>query len=64
MQVIVNLKPQQTSANLLQDLIMELSPQKPFGVAKNGAFIPKTDYAVTPLSDGDRIEIISPVTGG
>jgi sulfur carrier protein len=64
MQVIVNLKPQHTSANLLQDLILELSPQNPFGIAKNGAFIPKKDYVTTPLSEGDRIEIISPVTGG
>lgn len=36
----------------------------PFAVAVNLQFVPKTQYKSTPLSSGDNIEIVSPVTGG
>ncbi len=64
MQVIINLEPFQTSAKHLQELISEITPKPPFGIAKNGTFIPKSVYGETPVQDGDKIEVISPVTGG
>ena len=64
MQVIINLKPFQTSAKSLQDLLAEISPKSPYGIAQNGTFIPKSAYSSTPVTDGDKIEVISPVTGG
>jgi len=30
----------------------------------NLQFVPKTQYAATPLQAGDQIEIIAPITGG
>jgi sulfur carrier protein len=36
----------------------------PFAVAVNLEFIPNTQYSVKMLHDNDRIDIISPVTGG
>eukprot|EP01034_Spumella_vulgaris_P040257 gene40257-biopygen34185 len=36
----------------------------PFAVAVNTTFVPNTRYAAHPLQPGDRVEIISPVTGG
>jgi sulfur carrier protein len=36
----------------------------PFATALNLQFVPKTQYASTPLNVGDQIEIIAPITGG
>lgn len=36
----------------------------PFAVAVNLQFVPRAQYDQTPLREGDRIEIIAPVTGG
>jgi len=64
MQVILNLEPFQTSANHLHELLAEITPKPPFGIAKNGIFIPKSAYGSTTVVEGDMIEVISPVTGG
>ena len=36
----------------------------PFAAAVNMQFVPKTQHAITALHEGDRVEIIRPVTGG
>ena len=36
----------------------------PFAAALNLQFVPKSQYAHTALAEGDRIELVSPVTGG
>lgn len=36
----------------------------PFAVAINHQFIPKAQYAHTPLKEGDNLEIVKAVTGG
>jgi sulfur carrier protein len=46
------------------DAIAAIEAKPPFAAAVNTQFVPKTQYALRPLQDGDRIEIISPVTGG
>lgn len=35
-----------------------------FAVAVNEAFIPRADYADTPLQSGDRVEVLQPMQGG
>jgi sulfur carrier protein len=35
-----------------------------FAAAVNLQFVPRTTYAQHRLGDGDRIEIIAPITGG
>jgi len=32
--------------------------------ALNGTFVPKTARADTPLSEGDRLEVLAPMQGG
>lgn len=46
------------------DAVAAIEARPPFAAAVNTQFIPKTQYAQQSLKDGDRIEIISPVTGG
>jgi len=48
----------------LQDLLLALNFKPPYAVARNLNFVPKTQYATTPLQEGDQIEVISPITGG
>ena len=46
------------------DALAQLAPRPPFAVAINTVFVPKARYAQQPLAEGDRLEVISPVTGG
>lgn len=48
----------------LADVIAVLQPRAPFAAAVNMNFVPNTRYRETPLRDGDRIDVIAPVTGG
>ena len=48
----------------VQDAIRAIAARPPLAVAVNTAFVPKTQYASHTLCAGDRVEVISPVTGG
>lgn len=48
----------------LVDAVSALKAQPPFAAAINLQFVPNTQYANTALKNNDRIDIISPVTGG
>jgi len=48
----------------LLDAIAAIEAKPPFAAAVNTQFVPKTHYAQQTLHAGDRVEIISPVTGG
>jgi len=65
MQVLINQLPYTLPAGAtLLDAIAAVQAQPPFAAALNLQFVPKTGYAQASLSDGDRVEIITPVTGG
>ncbi len=65
MKVIINKQEHvlPTGASLA-DAVAAIEAKPPFAAAVNTQFVPKTRYTEQPLQDGDRIEIISPVTGG
>lgn len=46
------------------DAVATIAARPPFAVAVNTTFVPNTRYATQALQPGDRVEIISPVTGG
>jgi len=46
------------------DAVAAIAARPPFAVAVNTNFVPNTRYAAQALQPGDRVEIISPVTGG
>ncbi len=48
----------------LEILLLTLEPQKPYAVARNDEFVPRTTYHQCELMDGDRIEIVHPSAGG
>lgn len=39
-------------------------PEQPYAVAVNHCFVPRGNYAATPLCDGDRIDLVVAVQGG
>ena len=46
------------------ELLAVLDTKPPFAVAVNTVFVPAARHAVQVLQAGDRVEVISPVTGG
>ena len=46
------------------DALTRFNAQPPFAVAVNTEFVPKSQYASCLLQEGDKMEVISPVTGG
>lgn len=48
----------------VQDALAAICARPPFAVAVNTQFVPNTQYAARALQAGDRVEVISPVTGG
>ncbi|MFM2262305.1 MAG: hypothetical protein RI959_981 [Pseudomonadota bacterium] len=65
MQILINHVPHELPASAsLADAAQAFAAQGPFAAAVNLQFVPRTQYAKTLLAEGDRIEFISPVTGG
>lgn len=65
MKVIINKQEHELPAGAtLADAVRAVEARPPFAAAVNTQFVPKTQYAQHALKDGDRVEIISPVTGG
>lgn len=49
----------------VEEMLTELQVNRSrLAVERNREIVPRTGYAETPLSDGDRIEIVSLVGGG
>ncbi len=64
--VSINGQTQQFEAPLnVIDLLRHLSlTGKRIAVEKNGEIVPKSQHLVTPLTHGDRLEIVVAVGGG
>jgi len=69
-EIFVNGQAERTDAT---DLLAFLSQHIPgrglsltaaFACAVNNQFAPRAAWARTPLNDGDRIDLIAPITGG
>ena len=65
MNVFINQQPAALpTPATVADAVAHAGARPPFAVAVNLQFVPNTRYAAHPLHDGDRVEIIAPVTGG
>ena len=55
-----------TLAPHLQALLLEQGyvMQSAFACAVNGAFVPRTQWPAQVLHAGDRMDVVSPITGG
>jgi thiamine biosynthesis protein ThiS len=66
MKLIINGKEQSFEAplNLYDVLEQQGFIEMMIAVARNGDFVPRSNYADTALADGDEIEIVAPMQGG
>ncbi len=65
MQVLINNQAHELpEPATLADAVRAIGASGPFAAALNLRFVPRSQYAQTPLTAGDQIEIIAPVTGG
>jgi len=65
MDIEVNQSPVQIHEDCsLAELLSHQGFTPPYAVAINTRFVPRSAYAQTPLQAGDRVEVITPVTGG
>ncbi|WP_424931279.1 sulfur carrier protein ThiS [Amaricoccus macauensis] len=65
MKISVNGEDREFAGQTLAALVDEsgFGPRK-IATAVNGAFVPAPERGETRLSDGDRVEILSPMQGG
>ena len=66
MHILINQHPVVLAAAsaTVADALAQWNAQPPYAVALNTRFVPKSQYAHQPLQEGDRLEVIAPVTGG
>jgi sulfur carrier protein len=65
MNVLINHEPRELPEGAtLADALRVWEPPAVFAAAVNLQFVPRTAYAQHALAEGDRIEIIAPITGG
>lgn len=64
MKIILNGHEQKTQATTLASLLVEHGFDGSIATARNGAFVPRAQRADTPIREGDRIEVVSPMQGG
>ena len=65
MRILINKKSYDFDQEVnLHDAIQLAEMKPPYAVAVNMEHIPANKHLTTILADGDRIEVISPVTGG
>lgn len=65
MNVLINQQPRELPEGAtLADALHVSEPPAVFAVAVNLQFVPRSTYALHALAEGDRIEIIAPITGG
>lgn len=53
-----------TDLKSLADFLGTLNTGDQFAVARNGEFVPKSQYTNTELAEGDTLDIVTPVGGG
>lgn len=65
MKITINQQATELQAQAtVADALAQLEAKPPFAVAVNTVFVPKGQYATRILNEGDKVEVISPVTGG
>ncbi|MGW3492751.1 sulfur carrier protein ThiS [Streptomyces sp. NPDC001020] len=66
MNISVNGEPRQVAPGTALDALVQALTEAPSGVAAalNETVVPRTQWPSTPLSEGDRVEVLTAVQGG
>lgn len=65
MNVLINLQPfELPDGATVADALAAMQARPPYAVAVNTVFVPAPQHLLHALQADDRVEVISPVTGG
>lgn len=64
MNISINGEPFTTEHTRLEQVITDFGATPPFAIAVNGDFVPKSTYPECVISEGDLVDIVSPIFGG
>ncbi|NHF73331.1 sulfur carrier protein ThiS [Paracoccus xiamenensis] len=64
MNITLNGAPCQTAAATMAALLVEQGFGPKVATARNGDFVPAPMRPDTPITEGDRIEVLAPMQGG
>lgn len=65
MNILINNQHHELSGqSTISNVISHFGATGAFAVALNGCFVSKTQYETTEVSEGDKVEILSPISGG
>lgn len=64
MTITLNGEPRQTAAATLAGLLIEAGFGAKVATARNGEFVSAALRAATPITEGDRIEVVAAMQGG
>lgn len=64
MTIYVNRTPVVTAVGSIAELHAELGLQQMVAIALNNKVVPRTEWATTPLTEGDNVVIIKMACGG
>ncbi|UXU75712.1 MULTISPECIES: sulfur carrier protein ThiS [unclassified Paracoccus (in: a-proteobacteria)] len=65
MKITLNGAPHELSGPTVQDALAEIGlAEARVATALNGVFLPADQRALTPLGDGDALEVVAPMQGG
>ena len=65
MNITINQQPHAVpDGATVADALAAIAAKPPFAVAVNTVFVPSAQHSQHTLHAGDRVEVISPVTGG
>lgn len=64
MKIVLNGEPREVQAETLSELLAECGFSGRVATAVNEAFVPSSLRIARELSDGDRVEVLSPMQGG
>ncbi|WP_372762899.1 sulfur carrier protein ThiS [Pseudoalteromonas sp.] len=64
MKITINGQLVNMHSNKLIECLMEFGATAPFAVAVNGEFLPQSMHSDYLLSEGDSLDLLSPIQGG
>jgi sulfur carrier protein len=64
-QLLINGEPKETDAQTVRDLLVQMGlGEQPVAVEVNRQVVPRKQHELTPLKDGDTLELVTLVGGG
>lgn len=64
MKLLINGQERELDVSTLASLLDKLEARPPFAVGLNTAFVPRSQYPLLILKEGDAVEVVQAMSGG